>query len=84
MTGNNSVQIMLGDQEEDIVPHKSSGDNKDGVRKYGRPSADYHEVSANGLRRPANDNDGNSSAKAKIILKIALPILLGLAFLAWF
>ena len=70
------------------MSHKNSGDNtgssKKGNRKYGRPSADYNEVAANGLRRPANDNGGAMSAKTKNILKVIIPVAIALGFLAWF
>ena len=89
MIGNNSVQIILGDQEETVMSHKSSGDDggssKKSARKYGKPSADYNEVALNGLRRPANDNGGGSlSPKAQNLLKIVIPVALALGFLAWF
>ena len=84
MIGNNSVQIILGDQEETVMSRKNSDDTTSKVRKYGRPSADYHEVAARGLKRPANDNGGAMSHKTKNILKAAIPLILGLAFLAWF
>ncbi len=83
MIGNNSVQIILGDQEETVMSHKNSGGTT-GIRRYGRPSADYDEVAAGGLKRPANDNGGVLSPKTKNLLKVIIPIAVGLAFLAWF
>lgn len=84
MSGNHSVQIILGDQEEAVTSLKDSGGTMSGIRKYGRPSADYDEVAAGGLKRPANDNGGTLSPKTKNLLKIAIPLIIGLSFLAWF
>ena len=84
MIGNNSVQIILGDQEETVMSRKNSGDTTSRGRKYGRVSADYHEVAISGLKRPANDNGGAMTSKTKNLLKVAVPLILGLGFLAWF
>ncbi len=86
MIENNSVQITIGDQEETDMSRKDS-DKTSSRRRYGRPSADYDEVVGHGLKAPANDNGGalsSLSLKTKNILKVLIPLALGLAFLAWY
>lgn len=86
MIENNSVQIIIGDQEETNMSRKDS-DETSSRRRYGRPSADYYEVVEHGLKAPANDNGGSLSSlsvKTKNILKILIPLGAGLAFLAWY
>ena len=52
--------------------------------KYGKPSMEYFEVAERSLRAPVNQNKSQSSRKYIPLLKVGVPILLGLAFLAWF
>lgn len=84
MIENNSVQIMIGDQEETDMSRKDSDKTR---RRYGRPSADYYEVVEHGLKAPANDNGGSLSSlssKTKNILKVLIPLAAVLIFLAWY
>ena len=86
MIENNSVQIMIGDQEETDMSRKDS-DKTSSRRRYGRPSADYYEVVERGLKAPANDNGGalsSLSSKTKNLLKVLIPLAAILAFLAWY
>jgi len=53
-------------------------------RKYGPVSLDYYLAAERGLRTPANDNGSHFMKKYGPILKFAVPIILGLGFLAWF
>lgn len=78
-----SVQIILGDQGDANMSRDDLGQGKS-RRKYGPLSADYYEVAERGLRTPANDNGSAMSSKTKNVLKILVPLILGLAFLAWY